>query len=217
MREASLLASIRSRLTYANVTATLALFVALGGSAYATASLVGGDGVIHACAAANGSLTLIKPGKRCPKGKSAVVWNQKGVSGSAGSQGASGAKGEQGLRGERGPAGAVSINTTVGLEGVQLLLTTVGGVSIWYTCESTKVLLLIGSPSSGVSVSGNRASNGVLESVQQQNTAYFGAQGSSTANMDVIATVNGTWSRLDLGASRGVTGCNIWGLVTPGG
>jgi hypothetical protein len=71
----------------------------------------------------------------------------------------------------------VSISTTVGFspEPEQVLLRTIGGISIWYTCENAKVLLLIGSPTAGVSVSGDIASNGVLQSVQRQNAAYFGA------------------------------------------
>src|SRR5215471_14356455 len=81
-----MLRGIRSRLTYANVTATIALFVALGGGAYAATSLVGGIGVIHGCVAGNGSLVLVKAGKRCSKGKAAIAWNQRGVQGPAGGQ-----------------------------------------------------------------------------------------------------------------------------------
>lgn len=44
-----MLARPGSRLTYANVTATLALFVSLGGGAYAVTSFVGADGRIHGC------------------------------------------------------------------------------------------------------------------------------------------------------------------------
>jgi hypothetical protein len=57
------------RLTYANVMSTVAVFVALGGGAYAAVSSIPGpDGVIHACyAKKKGNLRLIAAGRRCSK------------------------------------------------------------------------------------------------------------------------------------------------------
>jgi len=79
-----MLARVRPRLTYANVVASLALFVALGGGAYAARRFVGSDGRIHACVGKKGHLTLVKPGSKCGKGTSHLAWNKRGPSGRQG-------------------------------------------------------------------------------------------------------------------------------------
>jgi len=80
----------RPRLSYANVTATLALVIVLGGSAYAASaggSLVGANGTIHGCAPRNGgTLKVVKPTKGCPKHTVAIVWAQSGQPGVAGAR-----------------------------------------------------------------------------------------------------------------------------------
>jgi hypothetical protein len=54
----------------------LALFVALGGGAYA-AGLVGGDGTIKACVAkSNGAARIVDPGKGCAGSERPVTWKQ---------------------------------------------------------------------------------------------------------------------------------------------
>jgi hypothetical protein len=75
-------------LTYANVTATIALFVALGGGAIAATSLVGRDGKISACVKSRtGSVRLVASSRKCRKGERKVTWNQKGQPGQAGDRG----------------------------------------------------------------------------------------------------------------------------------
>ena len=72
-----------------------ALFAAGGGTAAAavlSASPVDSSGVIHGCwsnSAINGShaFVLQDAGKNCPKGTTAISWNQAGPSGPAGPQG----------------------------------------------------------------------------------------------------------------------------------
>ncbi len=71
-------ARFRPRLTYANVVASLALFVALGGGAYA-AGLVGKNGKIKSCVAkANGALRVVRPNAACDKSERTLTWNQRG-------------------------------------------------------------------------------------------------------------------------------------------
>jgi hypothetical protein len=62
----------------AMVVALLALFVALGGGAYAaTGGFTGSDGKIHGCVASNGQLSVLKPpATNCGTGKSKIAWNQ---------------------------------------------------------------------------------------------------------------------------------------------
>jgi hypothetical protein len=75
----------------------VALFVALGGGAYAASGgFVGKDGRIHGCVKGDGGLRVVKSGKGCSPGQQALAWNQKGPRGRQGSRG---------LRGLQGPAG----------------------------------------------------------------------------------------------------------------
>jgi hypothetical protein len=68
----------------ANVVAYLALFVALGGSAYAATSFTGSDGKIRGCVGKHGALAVVKPGKKCGKGTTPIAWNQSGPAGARG-------------------------------------------------------------------------------------------------------------------------------------
>ena len=64
---------IRPRLSFANVVSVLALFVALGGGAYAATSFEGADGTIQGCVKSDGTLTVVKPGEQCPRHTHALV------------------------------------------------------------------------------------------------------------------------------------------------
>jgi hypothetical protein len=99
-----------------NAVAYLALFVMLGGSAYAASGgFVGNDGVVHACAKKKGgSVRLVKPGKKCRKGERIVTWSQHGP---AGPRGATGATGAMGATGPRGAGGANGRNGQQGAAG----------------------------------------------------------------------------------------------------
>src|SRR4051812_10228171 len=85
---------MRRHLSYSNVTATLALFIALGGSSYAALRITGRD-------VANGSLT----GKDIKK-RSVPVNRLRGPlpKGPAGAQGPKGDPGERGLPGSVDPS-----------------------------------------------------------------------------------------------------------------
>jgi hypothetical protein len=92
---------LRPTLTHSTVVAYLALFVALGGGAYAATSLVGSDGKIRGCVSGHGKLTVLKRGKQCKGGQTAIAWNQRGPSGE---DGGAGPKGDTGVKGDPGPA-----------------------------------------------------------------------------------------------------------------
>jgi hypothetical protein len=85
---------VRDKLTYANVTATLALFIALGGSSYAAVKITGKN-------VADGSLTT-----RDVKNRSLLKRDFKAGQLPAGAPGAQGVKGEQGARGLQGLTGS---------------------------------------------------------------------------------------------------------------
>lgn len=93
---------VRSGLSYANVMATVAVFLALGGGAYALSGVPDRAGVFHGCASnRTGGLRLVKSTRSCHKavrrgkhrdpGEFAVAWNQRGPQGAPGNLLADGA------------------------------------------------------------------------------------------------------------------------------
>jgi hypothetical protein len=85
-------------------TGSTAAYAALAGSP------VDASGVIHGCwtnAAINGThvFVLQDAGTTCPKGTTAIEWNQQGPAGPAGPAGAAGPQGPPGATGPQGPAG----------------------------------------------------------------------------------------------------------------
>jgi hypothetical protein len=112
------LARFRSRLTYANVIASLALFVALGGVSWAAVSLPADSvgkrqlkrNAVTSEKVANGSLKAadfagrLPAGERGPAGPTGPT-GSAGPAGDRGETGPAGPKGEKGDRGESGPAG----------------------------------------------------------------------------------------------------------------
>jgi type VI protein secretion system component Hcp len=111
-----MLGRLRSRLTYANVIASLALFFALGGGAYAAVSSIpGADGAIHGCyATGNGALRVVAAGKACTRREKALAWSERGP---AGATGASGARGTTGAIGATGATGAAGATGATGAQG----------------------------------------------------------------------------------------------------
>ncbi len=117
---------IRSHLSYANITATLALFIALGGVSYAAVTLpknsVGNaqvkknavtgskvkDSSLTGSDVRNSSLTGgdIKDQSLTPADFSDSILGPQGVAGAQGPPGAPGLKGEAGAKGETGLQGA---------------------------------------------------------------------------------------------------------------
>lgn len=94
------------RPNHGTVVAYLALFLAIGGGAYAASgSFVGHNGAINGCVPkGGGALKVFKPGKKCPSGNVPVSFNAKGSQGPVGPQGLPGKEGTAGLQGPIGPA-----------------------------------------------------------------------------------------------------------------
>lgn len=93
------------KLTYANVIATLALFVALGGSAYAATQLPKNS--VSTKSIKKGAVTLAKIDPTAQ----AALKGQKGDPGAPGKNGTDGTKGAEGKEGKEGKAAAT--NSTV--------------------------------------------------------------------------------------------------------
>jgi Collagen triple helix repeat (20 copies) len=110
----------------ATVMATGSIALANTGGAPPTKPAVGspvdGSGVIHGCwtnDAINGShfFVLQNAGSTCPRGTTAISWNQTGPQGATGPAGATGATGAQGPAGPAGPAGATGQTGATGQDG----------------------------------------------------------------------------------------------------
>jgi len=96
-----------------NALALLALFVALGGTSYAAAgAFVAKDGRLAGCVGAGGVLKVLKSGRRCHKGQTAVAWNVTGPPGASGAAGPTGARGATGEAGGAGPSGQSIVGST---------------------------------------------------------------------------------------------------------
>ena len=108
-----------------------ALVLTAGASAATAAVMSSGPvdsaGVIHGCwtnAELNGShaFVLQDAGSSCPKGTTAISWNEQGPEGPAGPTGAAGSPGPTGPAGPSGPAGS----TTAGPGGLNVTVVTDG-------------------------------------------------------------------------------------------
>jgi len=110
------------------IAAGAAVVLALGGAdAYAAATgPVDSGGVIYGCytnAALKGThvIVLQDAGSTCPKGTTAVSWNQQGPAGVAGPAGPTGPAGDIGSPGPAGPAGPAGAAGTAGSNGKTVL------------------------------------------------------------------------------------------------
>jgi hypothetical protein len=95
----------------------------VAGAAIASSGPVDSSGVVHGCyttQALNGShvFVLQDAGTSCPKGTTAVSWNQSGPAGPAGAEGAEGPPGPAGVTGATGPAGPIGPAGATGATGL---------------------------------------------------------------------------------------------------
>ena len=97
---------LRSRLTYSNVVATLALFVALGGSSYAALRITGHDVVNSSLTGSDIKDSSIRARDLAASIRDTRVRGEAGPPGPAGPQGQAGAVGDAGPAGPQGEPGA---------------------------------------------------------------------------------------------------------------
>lgn len=102
-------------LTYANVTSTLALIVALGGTSYAAATITGKDIRDRSVANRDLSANAVTSGK--VRDRSLLAKDFKTGQLPAGARGATGAPGATGAAGAAGPAGATGATGPAGSQG----------------------------------------------------------------------------------------------------
>jgi hypothetical protein len=147
--------------SYANVIATVALFIALGGGALAaTGGLESRAGVIHGCVSRSTQvLRVAKARSTCRRGSVRLNFNAKGVAGAAGPigpQGPTGPQGPDGPQGSTGPRGLAGQRGLAGNNGQPGAPGTPGknAVSLFVSAKENGA---IENQSGGVSVSVNAA------------------------------------------------------------
>ncbi len=153
---------------HSTVAAYLALFVALGGSAYAMTSSTP-TGVLRACVSnQTGAMRLVREGS-CKPSEHMVRWNIAGPAGPAGAAGAQGSQGPQGVQGPTGPTGTVEASNSytkaesdsryLPIEGTAADSSDLGGVAASGYLTSTGTAAnsseLGGSPASAFEPAGN--------------------------------------------------------------
>ena len=109
-----MLARLRSCLSYANVMATIAVFLALGGSAYAAFTLPA-----HSVGSRQLKNHAVTP-KKVARATIKLFKGQRGARGPQGERGARGSQGAQGVQGIQGPIGPSNVyftsSTSVGAD-----------------------------------------------------------------------------------------------------
>jgi len=99
----------RPRTVLIGVAAGIALVAGSTAAYAAIATPIDSSGVIHACyypaTAGSHKVVLQNVGTRCPRGTTAIKWNQKGPAGPVGAAGPQGPPGPQGATGPEGPQG----------------------------------------------------------------------------------------------------------------
>jgi hypothetical protein len=122
---------VRAHLTFANVMATGAMFVALGGSAYALNGGPDNSGVFHGCVSKRtGVLRVVKRANSCAKahgrgthrnpGETAISWSQQGPPGQPGLPGTPGQQGDPGTPGLKGDPGTPGLKGDPGQNATKL-------------------------------------------------------------------------------------------------
>lgn len=223
----------RPRLTYANAMSSVAVFVALGGGAYAASSIPGSGGVVHGCyQTKRGYLRLVPAGRRCSKGEKAIALDEQGPQGTAGAAGPAGATGPAGTPGAAGVAGltggpgpqgpgatslsgeaasgaeATLARLTNGLEVVGVCSPAFVRVEVVTSNEATTTIQAFGTNLQEEALhplSVDEGTAGVLSTGKEFAALDVTARGSSAARFGHVY-VNGRW---------GASSCTFWGMAVP--
>lgn len=195
---------LRAKLTFANVVASLALFVALGGVSYAALKLPK-----NSVGAKQLKRKAVTPVKLSPAARKALM----GATGPAGPQGKDGPPGPQG-------PGAVTIN--IPAPESQTVVASFKGVQVKTVCEPTAVQIGLQASGNTLQVSGTSNNYNAGESVVPldgdgaSGIAVSGSAPLFQTSLNVIArntAVSNTFGRFDLHLDA--SHCVLWGMYTP--
>ncbi|HEY2480029.1 MAG TPA: hypothetical protein VGI17_15040 [Solirubrobacterales bacterium] len=218
--------SITPRFTYGNVIATLALFLALGGGAYAAVALpqnsVGSKQIkknaINSAKVKNHSLSAadFKPGQLPAEGAT-------GPQGRTGPQGPTGAQGPTGTQGAQGP-GATSFEVAVPQNGNRNVIRVTDGLFVKANCSATLIEFGLASEqnmgnmdASGIAtVFGTTVTQVPVNYTATNEFGYFVSNAPREIQLGLIArntTVTQAFTKFDLHISA--PSCIVRGIITP--
>lgn len=202
---------LRAKLTFANVIACLALFVALGGVSYATLQLPK-----NSVGAKQLKKKAVTPTKLSLAVKRMLIGPTDSI----------GPAGPQGKEGPPGPQGPGALTIDVSAPEAQTVAATLNGIQVKTICEPTSVqIALQTSGNTGtLQASGtwNNYNSGDGEEVEPldvsgaSGTAVNGAVNPYKVALDVIArntAVSDVFGRFDLHLDAST--CVLWGMYTP--
>jgi hypothetical protein len=203
---------IRSKLTFANVIACLALFVALGGVSYAALQLPK-----NSVGAKQLKKKAVTPAKLSPATKRLLT--SPGAPDAIGVPGPAGPEGKPGPAGPQGP-GAVSISVAAGP--TTGAVASFDGIDIVAACEPTSVLLGLSVETGTIQASGT-ANNPNSEEVErvditggESGFSQSGVTAPYNVDLNVIArsvATSDAYGRFDLHLDPST--CIVWGMYTP--
>ena len=213
--------ALRRRVSFANVIATVALFVALGGTSVAAVSYINGSQIkphsIPKNRLTNGAIAALH-GARGPAGAPGSPGSpgSKGPTGSRGANGVTGARGPTGATGPAGPSGAM----TVGDDTDAVLATLANGVSFHGDCLEGFLALYFatGQEALGVDLFGFTSQDSAVSNVDEVNDE--GGVAGSGAQVDFTGMVvkhdNTDFENVTArGAALNGGGCSFSWMVTP--
>jgi hypothetical protein len=220
-----MLGKLRPHLSYANVIATLALFLALGGGAYAAIRLPKNSVGSKQLKANAVSSAKVKKG-------SLLSGDFKAGQLPAGRVGPQGPKGDIGQPGQTGPQGPGATSVEGHYDNNSNLhdITTINGLTLRISCESSGLGIYIqrADVSDDFYAWGTKSNDTTLSRATvldgpgfggDNGHSYTSAAGTTSAELDVVAEATspgGTikWTRVDMLGVRG-TACNYHALVIP--
>jgi hypothetical protein len=211
---------IRGKLTYANVIATLALFVALGGAGYAAVKLPKNSvGAKQLKAGAVTPTKLAKATTASLLGARGPIGPQ-GQQGAQGPQGVPGTPGPKGAPGEPGPQGPGSISFEVPVTTSGKTVRTASGVEVVAGCRPSvpeTEFLFQGVGGAGYEAVGFRLrSNSEILAVDRRGPAPFSGESGAVEDYDLevrAPSISTAWTHLFLHLETG--DCVLKGVETP--
>lgn len=196
----------RAKLTFANVVACLALFVALGGVSYAALQLPK-----NSVGSKQLKKKAVTPAKLSPAAKQTLI----------GSTGPAGPQGKEGPPGPQGP-GAVTIN--VSAPEAQTVAATFNGIQVKTICQPTSVQIALQTSGNTGTLQASGTSNNYNAGEDVVPVDVSGASGTSVngavnpyqVSLNVIArntAVSNAFGRFDLHLDA--ANCVLWGVYMP--